>query len=79
MDWDLKTKNGAYPCCHLISVNYWKWIALMLKVKESILLHFMSKGDSKFVKCLPEKGGGVPGWSSNKVNKHAYVSVDLVI
>lgn len=33
----------------------------MLKVKELILLYFMFEGDSKFVKCLLEKGGGVFG------------------
>lgn len=46
--------KGPYSCCHLIFMYPFKWITLVLKVKESILLHFMPNSDSKFVKCLPE-------------------------
>ena len=49
--------KGPYSCCHLIFMYPFKWITLVLKVKESILLHFMPNSDSKFVKCLPETEG----------------------
>lgn len=50
-------KKRALP---LLSVNLYvpfKWVTLVLKVKESTVLHFMPNGDSKFVKCFPEAKG----------------------